>query len=43
MSGHVLGLDDIFLRLFELYKLRPNSKVNSIEPSIIYLNDLIDA
>lgn len=43
MSGRVLGLDDIFLGLFELYKLRLNSKVNSLERSIIYLNDLLDA
>lgn len=43
MSDRVSGLDDNFLGLFELQTLRLNSTVNSLEPSIIYLNDLIGA
>lgn len=43
MCDRVSGLDDNFLGLFELYTLRLNSNANSLEPSIIYLNDLIGA
>ena len=41
MCDRVSGLDDNFLGLFELYTLRLNSKVKSLEPSIIYLNDFM--
>lgn len=39
MGDRISGLDDIFIGLFELYAQRLNGKVDSLEPSIMYLND----